>query len=119
MDDCQSEPDVQSSLQRVFVIASISCLASLLIIFWISRPAVEMLEDVWYEILVYSIIPISVTFTILYHSCWNPEIIGVRRSCYLLLISLVIQIGVFLTIGVIRFMAEFFIMSVVGGPGPG
>jgi hypothetical protein len=119
MNECQSAPDAQSPLQRVFVVASISCLASLLIIFWIARRGVEMLEDVCYEIPVYSIIPISVTFTILYRSCWNPEIIGVWRSCHLLLISLFILIGVFLTIAIACFMVEFFIWSVVGGFGPG
>jgi hypothetical protein len=62
----------------------------LIIFYWVAGRAVELLEVRWIEWLVYAIIPISVTFIILYRSCWNPEIKGVTQTCSLLLLSCII-----------------------------
>jgi hypothetical protein len=119
MDDYQPASEVQSPIQRIFVIASIGCFASLLIVYWIARPAVELLEDVWIETLVYAIVPLCMTFVVLYHSCWHPEIAGAARTGILLFVSLVILFGVLFAIGVGLCMIWFCINAVTGGPGPG
>jgi hypothetical protein len=93
MDDDEQTPEVQSPLQRTFVMASIACFASLTVFYWGARRAVELIEVRWVEWLVYAVIPISVTFIILYRSCWHREITGAARTCSLLLLSCIILGG--------------------------
>jgi hypothetical protein len=113
MDDNEQTPDVQSPLQRAVVMASIACFVSLIIIYWVARPAVELLHVRWVEWLVYAIIPISVTFIILYRSCWHPEITGAARTYSLLLLSCIILVGVFIAIGFI-ILGVFAFFSGIG-----
>jgi hypothetical protein len=119
MDDNKQTPEVQSPSQRAIVIASIACFISLTIIYWVARPAVELLHVRWAEWLVYAIISISVTFIILYRSCWHPEITGATRTCSLLLLSCIILVGVFIAIGVMLCMILFCVGAVSNGSGPG
>jgi hypothetical protein len=119
MDDCQSTPEVQSPLQRTFVIASILCFVSLLIVYYLAWPAVALLEAAWVQLLVYSAIPLLVTFVILYHSCWHPEIMGATRTYILILISSIMIVGVMCAIGVMLCFIWFCTNAVTGGPGPG
>jgi hypothetical protein len=105
MDDNEQTPEVQSPLQRVIVIASIACFASLMFFYWVGKPAIELLEVRWIELLVYSVIPISVTFTILYRSCWHREITGAARTCCLLLLSGIILGGELIAIGIMLCLA--------------
>lgn len=115
MDDNEQTPEVQSPLQRVIVIASIACFVSLTFIYWVARPAVELLEVRWVELLVYAIIPISVTFIILYRSCWHREITGAARTCSLLLLSCIILGGELIAIGFMLCMAWFCLIAICGG----
>jgi hypothetical protein len=119
MDDNEQRPDVQSPLQRTIVVASIACFVSSLSFYWIARRTVELLEVDWVQWLVYGIIPITVTFIILYRSCWHPEITGAARTGSLLLLSCVILGGVLLAIGVMLAMLWFCLYAVSSGPGPG
>jgi hypothetical protein len=73
MNDNEQIPEVQSAVQQVIVIASLVCFGSLAFIYWAARPAVELLGIPWVEYLIYAIIPILVTFTILYRSGWHRE----------------------------------------------
>jgi hypothetical protein len=99
--------EVQSPLQLANIIASLTCFASLLGSYWFEKPLVEMLDDPWAEFLVYATIPISVTFIILYRSCWHPEIIGLARTSSLLLLSCLILVGVILAIGILHCVIWF------------
>src|ERR1019366_9431443 len=92
MDD-NEQTSVQSPSEQAIVIASISCYVSLIFFYWAARRVVELLEDRWIELLVYTIIPITITFIILYRSCWHPEIAGAARTCSLLLFSYIILGG--------------------------
>jgi hypothetical protein len=119
MDDKEQTQEVQSPLQQTVVIASIASFVSLIIIYWVARPAVELLYVHWVEWLVYAIIPISVTFIILYRSGWHSEILGAVRTCSLLLLSCIILGGVLIAIGVMLCMIWFCVGAVSNGSGPG
>ena len=107
--------DVQSPLQRAVVFACLACFGSLTFIYWAARPAVERLEVRWAEFLVYAVIPIAVTFIILYRSCWHREIAWVARTGFLLLLSCLILMGVLLAIGVMFSLLWFCFNAVSGG----
>lgn len=111
--------EIQSPLQRDMVIASIACFVSLLAIYSVARPAVELLEIFWEELLAYAVIPISVTFIILYRSCWHREIIGLARTCSLLLLSSLILFGVMLAIGVLLCVLWFCLNALTVTRDPG
>jgi cytochrome bd-type quinol oxidase subunit 2 len=99
--------EFQFPLPRVIVIALLACLVSLLFIYWAARPVVERLEVWWVEWLVYALIPIAVTFIILYCSSWHREITGAARTCSLLLLSCVILGGLLFAIGISVFVVWF------------
>jgi hypothetical protein len=115
MDDNEQTPEVQSPFQRAMVMASIACFVSLIFFYWVARPAVVRLEVRWAELLVYAIIPISVTFIILYRSCWHREITGAARTCSLLLLSCIILGGELIAIGFMFCMASFCLNAISGG----
>jgi hypothetical protein len=115
MNDNEQTPEVQSSFQRAIVIASIACFVSLIFFYWVARPAVELLEVRWVELLVYAIIPISVTFIILYRSSWHREIIGAARTCSLLLLSCIFLGGELIAIGFMLCIAWFCLIAICGG----
>jgi hypothetical protein len=115
VNEIDQQSEVQSPLQRAVVIAAIACFVSLAFSYWMGRPAVGLLEDRWAELLAYAIIPMAVTFIILYRSCWHREIMGAVRTCVLLLLSWVILLGVLLAVGVMLCMAWFCLNAVTGG----
>ena len=115
MNDDEHAPGIQSPLQRDMVIASIACFVSLLVFYSVARPAVELLEVFWEELLAYAVIPMAVTFIILYRSCWHREIVGAARTGCLLLISCIILFGVLFGIGVMICMGWFCLNAVSGG----
>jgi hypothetical protein len=115
MSDNEQTPPDESPLQRVFAIASIACFASLMFIYWVASPAVKLLEVRWVELLVYAIIPLSVTFIILYRSCWHREITGAARTCFLLLLSCAILSCEFVAIGIMLCIVLFGFNAITGG----
>jgi hypothetical protein len=115
MDDNEQTPEVQSPLQRDMIVASFGCFVSLIFFYLVARAAVALFEDWWIKLLAYAIIPLSVTFIILYRSCWHREIVGVARTLSLLLISCVILVGEFCAIGVMLSMLWFCFNAVYGG----
>src|ERR1035437_9343107 len=62
-------------------VAWLACLVSFGLIYWVARPVVMLLAVWWVELLVYALIPVAVSFIILYRSCWHQEITGVARTC--------------------------------------
>src|SRR5471030_986305 len=86
-----------SEIMSPISVASLACFFSLLGIYLITRPAVTLLGKIWWaELLVYAIIliiPLSLTFIILYRSEWHPKITGAARTCSLLLLSCFIFVG--------------------------
>ena len=119
MDDNEQMPEVQSPSKQAIIVASIACFVSLTLFYSIARPAVELLEVGWIEFLAYAIIPTSVTFIILYRSCWHEEITGVARTCSLFLLSCIILSGVLIIIGILLCLIPVLItaFSVTDDPG--
>jgi hypothetical protein len=115
MNDNEQTSQDQTPSQQVFVIASIACFVSLMIIYWVASPAVKLLEVRWVELLAYAIIPLSVTFIILYRSCWHREITGAARTCSLLLLSCVILSCEFIAIGIMLCIGLFCFNAISGG----
>jgi hypothetical protein len=107
--------EVQSPLQRDMVIAAIACFVSLLVFYSVARPAVELLEVFWEELLAYAVIPMSVTFIVLYRSCWHREIARMARAGFLFLLSGGIFVGVLFAIGLMLSLLWFCFNAVSGG----
>jgi hypothetical protein len=107
MNEIEQPLDAQSPLQRLIIVASIACFAALALVYCLAAPAVKLLEVWWAELLAYAIIPISVTFIILYRSDWRREISGAARTWSVLLLSLTIFAGVLLAVGVLSCMLWF------------
>ena len=95
----------QSPAQRTGIIAAFACLASMACLFSVAKPAVEWLQVWWAELLVYTLPPIALTFTILYRSCIHREMKKAVRAWFLLLISLLIFGGVCLAFAAIALVA--------------
>jgi hypothetical protein len=109
------EPEAQPPLQRAMVMASLACFVSLTIFYWVARPAVELLEVRWFELLVYALIPMAVTFIILYRSCWHREITGAARTCSVLFLSCFILSSELIAIGFMVCLAMFGLNAITGG----
>lgn len=114
MDD-EQESKPQSPSERALILASIACFVS----YSIAKRVVEPLEIGWAKYMVYALIPISVTFIILYRSCWHPEITGIARTYSLLLFACIILSIVLLTFEFVLCVAPIFIAVFSNGSGPG
>ena len=107
MNATEQTPKVQSPSQETIGTASLACLVALIFFYWYAGPAVQVLDVWWAKLLVYALIPILVTFTILYSSGWHREMGGPRRTCFLLLRSCAILVGVLFVIGTMVVLAWF------------
>jgi hypothetical protein len=78
--------------------AIVACIASWLFVHLVAYPFVERLGVWWAELLIYALISISVTFVILYRSCWHRELVGAVRTLSLVAMSSLIFVC-FLVLG--------------------
>jgi hypothetical protein len=68
-------------------VALFACLVCSVFIWWAAGPVLSLL-DIWSdELLVSALIPILITFIILYRSYWHPKITGAPRTSLLFLLS--------------------------------
>jgi len=116
MDQIEPSTEVQSPAQRAGIIASFACLACLAYLFWVVRPAVELLGVGWAELLVYTLVPITLTFVILHGSNFHREMARMARTSFLLLVSCLIFGGTFFFMVVLVFCACAF--PGIGRTGP-
>ena len=116
MDQTESSTEVQSPISLGGIIAPFACLACLAYLFCVVSPAVEMLGVGWAEMLVYTLIPIALTFTILHGSDIHREMTRTGRAAFLFLVSCLIFGGTFLFMGVLVFCACAF--PGIGRTGP-
>ena len=96
------------------VLACVFCCAFL---FGIASPAVQLLQAWWAEWLVYALIPIALTFTLLYGSSIHREMARLARAAFLVLVSVFIFIGVAFLMGALFFFATAFADLGRGQPG--
>jgi hypothetical protein len=114
----QNHNDQPSEFQLPIGVASFACLATLTFFYWYAGSAVKLLDVWWAKLLVYALIPILVTFIILYHSGWHRVVVGPTRTCSLLLLSCAILVGVLFAIGAILALVWFGSIAIyprVGG----
>jgi hypothetical protein len=115
MNDEEQPLEMQSPSQRVFAVASIACFLSLIILDWVVSSVINLIAVPWVELLVYAILPISVTFTILYRSGWHREISAAKRTGSLFLLSCAILGGVLVASGITFCVALFCFNALSGG----
>jgi len=75
------------------------CLAS------VGKPEVQWLRAWWAELLVYILLPVTLTFVILYSSCIHREMRSALRALFLLMVSFAIFAGACLALGAIALIA--------------
>lgn len=108
MSETEPSIEVQSRTQRAGIIAAFACLACSGYLFWVASPAVELLGVWWAELLVYTLIPIALTFTILHGSDFHREMARAARTSFLFLVSCLIFGGTFFFMVVLIFCACAF-----------
>lgn len=108
MSETEQSIELQSRAQRAGIIAAFACLACSGYLFWVASPAVELLGVWWAELLVYTLIPIALTFTILHGSDFHREMARVARTSFLFLVSCLIFGGTFFFMVVLIFCACAF-----------
>ena len=116
MNQTELPAEVQSPTQRAGIIASCACLACSAYLFWVISPALDSLGAWWAELLVYTLLPIALTFTILHGSDFHREMAEAARTPFLFLISCLIFGGTFFFMVVLVFCACAF--PGVGRTGP-
>ncbi|HYA79064.1 MAG TPA: hypothetical protein VED19_00980 [Candidatus Nitrosopolaris sp.] len=116
MDQIESSTEVQSPISLGGIIAPFACLTCMAYLFYVVSPAVELLGAGWAEMLVYTLIPIVLTFTILHGSDIHREMTRAGRAAFLFLVSCLIFGGTFLFLGVLVFCASAF--PGIGRTGP-
>ncbi|HEY3762222.1 MAG TPA: hypothetical protein VGN23_10800 [Verrucomicrobiae bacterium] len=72
---------------------SLACLISALGFYAAAHFFISRLQVWWMEALIYTLVPASATFIVLYRSCWHKEITGAARTFRLLLLSCAITGG--------------------------
>jgi hypothetical protein len=114
----ETEPSIKvpSPTQWAGIIAWFACLACCAYLFRVVSPAVELLGVWWEELLVYTLIPLALTFTILHGSDFHREMTRAARASYLILVSCLMFGGSFLFMGVLVFCACAF--PGIGRTGP-
>jgi hypothetical protein len=105
--------EVPHPLQRVIAVALLACSISSVAIYWVANREVSQLQVWWAELLAYAIVPVAVTFVVLYRSGWHREITGAARTGSLLLFSCLILGGELLAMGILLFVA-MLLMSLCG-----
>jgi len=118
---CESEQprhEVYPPAEQIVIIASLVCYVSLLVSYWIEKPAVGMISDPGERILMYSFIPAAITFAILYRSRWHPEIKNVARVGQLLLLSGIILSATLLAIPILLCVVWLIMNAFTGGSHP-
>lgn len=101
--------DEPTEVQPATGVAFLACSVSLALIGSLARPAVALLQVWWAELLVDALVPLLVTFAILYRGAWHREMSPVIRTCFLLWQSFVIFGGVLFIAGVTVVMAYAFL----------
>ena len=97
--------------------ASLVGLTSLALVYLSSKPLVVRLGVWWAEFLVYALIPVAVTFTVLYRSRWHLEMVRSARTGCLILLSCLILCGDLFFLGIL--IALFCIFVGLSRVGPG
>jgi hypothetical protein len=99
----------QPPAQRVGVLAAVACLASILYVAWVGQSVLAWLPVQWLAWVIYLLLPLALTFTILYGSQVHSEMRRAARAFFLLGFSLLIYGGAWLALaaGALILLASF------------
>lgn len=105
MNPIEEPTEVQTPAQRAEIMATFACLASLICLFVVSQPVVGFLHVKWAGELLCLLMPMALTFTILYRSCVHRELGRVVRVLFLVGNALLIFGGICLALLAVAFVA--------------
>ena len=88
--------------------AALACALCSAYLFGIASPAVELLQVWWMEMLVYTIIPVTLTFTLLCGSHIHREMPMMKRAVFLFVVSVLMFAGVAFFLGAVVFFGSAF-----------
>ncbi len=104
-----NEPEPPITVFSPIGLAAFLCLALFGLMYWAARPLVARIGNGWVEFLTYALLPLAVTFTLLYHSAWHREMAVVKRASYLVLTSGLILFSDLVLIGILLATLSIFI----------
>ena len=104
-----NQPDSSGLESSPIGLATFLCLALFGLIYGATRPLVTRIGIGWLEFLLYALLPLAATFTILYRSAWHREMAAVRRTGYLVLTSGLILCSDLVLIGIMLAALSIFI----------
>ena len=86
--------------QSPFTASAIVSLVAFAFIYWLDSEVVSALRLWWAELLVYALVPMLLSFIILYRSSWHQEMTRAGRTTLLALLSCLILPGVLIATGI-------------------
>lgn len=90
-------------------LAALACCVCFAFIYWAVRPVMVLLPVWWAQLPIYSMLPLAVTFAILYRSGWHREMARVGRTSSLILVSGLIFCSDLVIIGIMVAAACMFL----------
>lgn len=87
-------------------VSVLACFLALAFAFWVGLPIVSLLNLPWAAPLVFMLMPVVVTFIILYQSCWHNEMVWTTRALLVSVYSILIFGGVLIGGGVILILGS-------------
>jgi hypothetical protein len=88
MNEIEQINEGQSPAQRAGLVAWLACLLCLASLFFFAKPAVDLMEIWWEQLLIFALVPTLTAFFILFLSSVHREMKIVRRIFFLLLLAL-------------------------------
>ena len=104
-----NEPEPPITVSSPIGLAAFLCLAVFGLIYWATRPLVVRIGNGWIEFLVYALLPLAATFTLLYRSTWHREMAVVKRTSYLVATTGLILCSDLVLIGILLATLSIFI----------
>jgi hypothetical protein len=94
-------------------VSALACLLTLALAAFAGLPILSLLDLAWAQPLVFTLLPLGVTFVVLHHSCWHQEMVRTPRTLMVSLYSILILGGVMiaaaaaLVLGAMAYMTFF------------
>ena len=114
-DDGTSSSEIQPPGQRAVILACFACFITLAFFYWAAQPLFRLIAVPWIQFLACALVPMAVTFAILYRSCWHREFAGAKRTWSLFLLSCIILAGVIIGSSLLLYIAMFGLKALSGG----
>jgi len=101
MNENDQSNEIQSPAQRMEIVTTLVCLGCQVCLFAFGSTAINRVPFYWARMSVYTLVPLTITFTILYRSCVHREMTKTVRVLCLLLNSFLIFLGTGVALAVI------------------